>query len=252
MFTKGKNIALAGLAFACLAPSVDAQTITSRHSKLNWVGVYGAGGDTHTPNSTLEDFAILNSDSEHQGFTGSTSGLLPGDQPYAGAISIDQDQSYSIAGPLSQFTSMTAFADTEVTASASGLGSALMDSSTPGNGLTIEFTVAGTVDFTLTGEISFSAGSPKSGWVALQFWDGIVWQNGIFNSNFLPGSEGAFVDSGTLGPGLYRMDSYMARRAFQNQIETGFYNYNLTLVPEPASMGVLLAGVAMVVRRRRK
>jgi hypothetical protein len=225
------------------------QSLTARSSTLNYNYVYGAGGDTHVGGDLVPDTTLLLSDIEGTGFSGSTSGVLPGAQPYSAGVFTRLDQEYGVSGSVALFQSINASASTHVSAGASGLGSAVMYASNPGNELVLNFTVASPVDYHLSGVITLPAPSAFS-FVALQFFDGIVWQNGIFNSIFLPGGQGAFDVSGILAPGQYRINSAIALNAGAGNDWTGSYQYQL-VVPEPASLGILALG-ALALRRRRR
>lgn len=237
-------VCVCGLATA----SAGAQELVGRDSGVSYSYVYGAGGDTNVDNLTTTDLSLLASDNEVTGFIGSTSGFLPGNQPYSGGVDGRAEHEYAITGPLSGFSSITASGQTDVSSFATGLGSALMHSSNPGNQLILYFDLAAPTDYSLTGSIELPGASAFS-LVALQFFDGIVWQNGIFNSIFLPGGMGSFDKSGTLAPGKYRMYSQISLNATGNQTFTGSYDYRLT-VPAPAS-GLMLAMGGLVMGRRR-
>src|ERR1043165_8261719 len=80
------SIALIGLLAASHAT---AQTITTRTSRLNFGYVYGAGGDSHTDSNLVEDFALLPTDTETTGYSGSTGGTLPNGQDYTAGVESD-------------------------------------------------------------------------------------------------------------------------------------------------------------------
>ena len=248
MATRAYWILLAMGGLTAAADTAHGQTLTARSSTLNHNYVYGAGGDTHVGGDLLPDTALLLSDVEGTGFSGSTSGVLPGNQPYSAGVFSDLDQEYSVSGSVALFHSISASASTHVIAGTTGLGSALMHASNPGNELILNFTVANPVDYRLSGAITLPGASAFS-FVALQFFDGIVWQNGIFNSIFLPGGQGVFDVSGTLAPGSYRNNSAIALNAGAGAAHTGTYQYQLT-VPEPASLSLFALGW-LALRRRR-
>jgi hypothetical protein len=171
-------------------------------------------------------------------------------RPYSAGVLVDLDHEYAISGSLSQFFSIAASGASHVVAASTGRGTALMNSSSPGNGLILEFTISDPTPFHLTGAISHPNPMAFS-LVALQEWDGIVWQNGIFTSYIhLPGGTGSFDVSGRLSPGLYRMNSALALNAFGNEDYSASYGYQLS-VPEPASSGLLWLGALLVRRRGR-
>ncbi|MBI5762747.1 MAG: PEP-CTERM sorting domain-containing protein [Planctomycetes bacterium] len=236
---------------AAFTGSTYGQSLTSRTSLVNYNYVYGAGGDSHVGSDSIPDVSLVLSDIEGTGFTGSTSGVLPGGQPYGAGVFADINHEFAITGSIGLFQSISASAFTHVSATATGLGSSVMNASNPGNELILTFTVADPVNFHLAGSITLPVGGAVSSLVALQYWDGIVWQNGIFNSLFLPGSQGAFDVNGSLAPGLYRMNSAISLHAGGNEDFTGTFNYQLT-IPEPATAFLLAAGVFAIGCRRHR
>lgn len=228
--------------------SLSGQTLTSRSSTLNYNYVFGAGADAHVDANSVVAPALALSDTQSTGFTDSTSGVLPNGQPYSAGVFSDLAQEYAASGSIGLFQSISASATTHVGASATGAGLAYMYSANPGNELILNFTVDEAVDFHLTGSITHPAPGAFS-FVALQFFDGIVWSNGIFNSIFLPGGQGAFDVAGTLAPGLYRLNSALALNAAVGQDLSATYAYQLT-TPEPGSLGLLLLA-ALATRRGR-
>lgn len=226
-----------------------AQSLSSRSSSSSYAYVFGAGGDSHVDNQLKTDFAPLASDQEFIEYAGSTSGVLPNGQPYTAGVDGRTEHEYAIGGPLNAFTSIAASGKSRVATAISGAGVAQMFVNNPGNELLLTFEIAAPTDYQLTGSIDLPGPSAFS-FVALQFFDGIVWQNGIFNSIFLPGGEGDFQKSGTLAPGLYRMYSQLSLGAFGNESASASYNYNLT-IPSPAGIMPLVLGALATGRRKR-
>jgi hypothetical protein len=109
-------------------------------------------------------------------------------------------------------------------------------------------------DYSLAGEVAFTGASSIHTAVALQRWDGIVWQN-VHNSAFLPRGQGAFGWSGTLNPGEYRMFSGLnVSLSGGNQSSNRSYQYEFrfTNIPEPsAAAGLCIGLVAFQFRRQR-
>ena len=222
--------------------------MTQRASTLIYNYVYGAGADTNVGGDTILDPILLQTDAEHAQFGGQTSGFLPGMQPYAASVQCTLDHQYEIFGPFAGFQGVTAGASTFVTAAASGLGSALMNSNNPGNELFLYFTLGATVPYRLFGFVSTPAPSAFT-FVALQQFDGLVWQY-VFYSAFLPGQQGNFDVAGALTPGSYRLWSAIALNAGANQGLSATYHYEFG-IPSPAGAGLLgLAAVAGLRRRR--
>jgi len=229
--------------------SAEAQSLTSRKSGVSYTYVYGAGGDSHSDSVSIPDNLPVASDNESIEYKGSTSGVLPNGQPYFAGVDGIAQHEFSITGPLNGFSSISASGSTSVSTVATGAGVAQLIMSNPGNELVLEFNIAAPTDYQLSGSIDLPGPSAFS-LVALQYFDGIVWQNSPFNSIFLPGGEGSFDKSGTLGPGLYRVYSVLSLDAFGNETFTASYNYRLT-VPTPAGALPMIFGLAGLSRRKR-
>jgi hypothetical protein len=232
-----------------VACQATAQSLTGRSSGVSYAYVYGAGADANSDNDTTTDAALLATDQESIEYAGSTSGVLPGGQPYSAGVDGRAAHEYAVGGPLNAFNSIVASGQSSITTAITGAGLAQMFLSNPGNELLLNFEISAPTDYQLSGTIDLPGASAFS-FVALQFFDGIVWQNGIFNSIFLPGGEGDFQKSGTLAPGQYRMYSKLSLDAFGNESVAASYNYRLT-IPAPAGILPLFAGVAAIGRRKR-
>ncbi|HLO96949.1 MAG TPA: hypothetical protein VK171_00025 [Fimbriimonas sp.] len=234
-----------------LAGFSQAQMLTSRTSTQTYTYVYGAGGDSHTDNFSEVDTTLVNSDGMFNDFNGSTSGVLPGGTPYSTEVWVDLAQAYSITGPLSSFESIIVESNSSAQA-ANFNGTSQMMTTNPGNGLIFEFTVSSPLDYRFSGGITSSPSEVGAGnFIALQRWDGIVWQQ-VHNSLFLPGQQGSFDYNGTLSSGQYRLTSANALVAFDNEAVTSVYSYEFQAVPEPLTMLALAPGLAYLARKRKK
>lgn len=242
------TLAVGMIAVASLA---QAQNITSRKGEMSYTYVYGAGGDSHSDSYSNVKTAILGSDFDDAFFTGSTSGVLPGGTPYAAGVGTNQHYEYAVTGPTSSFSSISASGSTTVTTTTSGAGTAQMLSSNPGNEQVIEFTLDSSVDYTLSGMIETSlTNAGTANYVDLRRFDGITWQI-VYTSIFLPNQQGTIASAGTLTAGQYRLGSGIALNAFGNQNESGSYNYQFDVVPEPATCLLAIPALALL-RKKRK
>lgn len=234
-----------------LAGMGQAQTLISRNSTQNYTYVYGAGGDSHSDSFLDIDTNLVASDGMSHNFFGATSGSLPGIGPYTAEAGIDLAHSYTVAGPLTGFESISAMSNTSVHVAETN-AVAQMLSGSPGNGLVFEFTLASPVDYHFSGFVLSSPSEVGAGnYVALQRFDSIVWQQ-VHNSLFLPGQEGSFDYTGTLTPGLYRLTSANSINGFGTEDLSSEYAYNFQAVPEPLTMLVLVPGLAYLTRKRKK
>lgn len=247
---KSKIITLCLLA-TCIQVA-QAQSIVGRASELNFNGVYGFGGDTNTPSGSVIDSALLLTDNESLGFTGSTSGIGPGNLAYAAGVEVALNHTYAITGSLASFSSITASATTHVGSSQSGVGLGQMLATNPGNGLEIYFDFAAATDYHFFGNVTTPAtevGIAQR--VTLQKFDGIVWQN-VFNSWTLPGQVGDFDVSGTLTSGNYRIISNTGLNVTGNEVQDSSYSYTFQAVPEPATMLLVAPALLAFARKKRK
>ncbi|MBL8765350.1 MAG: hypothetical protein JNM07_13895 [Phycisphaerae bacterium] len=223
------------LAFAALAASVwpvSAQVLTARQSTLNYNYVFGGGADSHTGGEFRDRLTPLASDSDEMSFADSTSGALPGGQPYSAGATAHLSHGYAVAGAPGEIQSISVHASTEVVAAVTGAGSAVMHAVNPGNQIVLSFTVGRAVAYRLSGAITLPGPSPFSG-VALQRFNGFNWES-IFDSVFIPGGQGPFDLSGTLATGQYRIRSEINLSAGANEAWAASYDYLLD-VPGPGS-----------------
>ncbi len=234
-----------------VAAIATAQSLTARNSTLNYSYVYGFANDVQSGGNTVTDNALLGSDSEADGFSGMTSGNYLGLFPYSGSVTGTHSHTYSVNGPLSAFSSISASGSTSATSSISGSGGADMTLKNPGNLLDMRFTLTGLKQYALVGSLGITPSEASAfSYVALQKFDGIVWQN-VQNSIFLPGNQGSFNYAGTLTAGDYRVTSALSMRAFGNASVSGSYQYNLTLVPEPVSIIGVSVACGWLLKRRK-
>lgn len=248
---------IAGVIAVAAASGVEAQSLNSRFSRLEYAGVYGAADQTSTA-SGLETRNTLDlSDSLSQAFTGSRKGFVLQDplRPFFGAVGVSNGQNYSITGPVSQFTRIEASGLSESTADASDEGLAQMIVPSLGNRLEFQFMLGSSVSANFSGSVSLATGASfLNGWVTLQRFDGIVWV-GVFDSFGLPGQQGSFNVDLELIAGEYRLIGDSNATAFaggeiaSSTVENS-WSYDLTIVPAPASAIVLAAGGLL--RRRRR
>ena len=216
-------LALGCCALGVWAPLAAGQVLTERTSKLNYNYVYGAGGDTHVGGDDRPRDTLLLADSDNAEYSNSTSGFLPGGQPYGAAVETTISYQYAITGSAQEIGSIAASGTSHVAAVTTGLGSAVMFSSNPGNEIRFAFTVQRSISYRLSGTITLPAASAFSA-VALQRFNGFNWEY-VFYSAFLPTGQGPFDVSGTLVAGDYRLTSDLGINANANTSGTSSYNY---------------------------
>lgn len=196
---------------------------------MNYNFVYGAGGDTHTGGDLFEQFDLVSTDADGLEHTGSTSGTLPGEppSPYTAGVNCDLDQSFTITGPLNNFTNITTTNFTHVDSAASGVGVALMNSTNPGNLIQFEFSTQRARRYALLGTVTGSVNYP--GEVTLRRWDGVTWQI-VHTSIFLANGLGILNGGGTIPPGQYRLISATGINS-QNMWRSANANASLDMLP---------------------
>jgi hypothetical protein len=206
------------------ATVANAQTITIRESKINRSWVYGACFDSHSGNDELVDNTPVLSDTESQQFLAETSGICPGNQAYGSFVKANAFHHFNITGSLSNFSRITAEGLTHSQTAASGLGVATIYHSTPGNMIRLTFTLSTTRNYHLSGFNNFNG---NASYVLFQFFDGFTWQYSPFYSLFLPDAKGFYNVSGSLGPGLYRIEGNANTNCQGNQERISSFAFNL-------------------------
>lgn len=248
-----KKIGSIAILAASLASLASAQTLVGRTSNLNYAYVYGAGGDSHSGNDTLTDTSVVSSDSETLGFSGSTSGSLSGN-PYFASVNGMMDHAYVLFGSVAAFSGLQVEQGTSAETVATGVGLAQFLSGAPGNELVLEFTIGADTNYHLFGFLAIDPQNAGAGnYVALQRWDGIVWQN-LYTTFSLSGQQGSIESTGVLTSGLYRTRSVVGVSAFGSETEssTTFYQLEMSSVPEPVTLILLAPALALGARLRRR
>lgn len=250
-----RTVRVAGVIALATAASVEAQSLNSRMSRLEYTTVYGVAEDTFTSSALQSSADVDLAGSLLLSFADSKAGLVLDDpgRPWSASVAVLNGHEFSITGSVSEFSRIQASGSTEVSAAATGEGSALMTVPSVGNRLEFGFTVGSTVSANLSGLVTLAPGYGfLSGSVILQRFDGFIFVS-IFNSLSLPGEQGAFDVDLELTAGEYRLigDSNASAFAFAaSATAENSWSYELTIVPAPASVLVLAAGGLL--RRRRR
>jgi hypothetical protein len=249
---------VAGVIALATAASVEAQSLNSRLSRLEYTTVYGVAEDTFTSSGLQSSADVDLAGSLLLSFADSKAGLVLDDpgRPWSASVGVLNGHEFAITGSVSEFSRISASGSTEVSAAATGEGSALMTVPAAGNRLEFGFTLASTVSANLSGVVTLAPGFGfLGGSVILQRFDGFIFAT-IFNTLSLPGEQGAFDVDLELTAGEYRLigDSNASAFAFAGGAASATaensWSYDLTIVPAPASALVLAAGGLL--RRRRR
>ena len=244
---------MAGLVALCaIAPSLGlAQNITARTTNMNWDAIYGGGPTIFQPFDNFSSSAMESSFSNNMNFSDAQNGDWP--IPWAAAVAIDINQSFSVVGPYSNFTSISANLHGSKSQGASGIGAAGMQSILPGNELIFNFSVASSMNFSLAGDFHYDETFPfVDSVVSIQTYNGFFWSDMIGVSTTPLGNSGSFNFTGNLNAGDYRLYSYSTLHSGP-AVQSSSNNYTLTnldAVPEPGTM--IIVGAAALLARRRK
>jgi hypothetical protein len=239
-----------------LGPRVaTSQVLVQRDSHLNFNYTFGGGSTVFQDNRTLNPTSLVSSDSLSLGHTQTEQGTVPAG-PWTAGIDVALNQNFSISGPLDRFHRIQATASSRGETVTDGFGSAGLFAANPGNRLFLYFDLHQSEEYRLVGELAFTGAASSQTAVALQRWDGVVWQN-VRTTIGLPDSQGAFDWSGSLAAGEYRLLSGLNLSlpgGGQSSSRSYQYDFQLTSVPEP-SAAVLVACTLLggsVVRRRHR
>jgi hypothetical protein len=228
--------------------------LVQRDSHLNFNYIFGGGSTVFQDNRTLNPTALVSSDSLSLGHTQTEHGTVPAG-PWTAGIDVALNQDFLISGPLNRFHRVQATATSRGETVAEGFGVSGLFATNPGNRLFLNFDLHQSEEYRLAGQLAFTGVASAQTVVALQRWDGVVWQN-VRTTIGLPNSQGAFDWSGSLVAGEYRLlsglnlslsgDGQSSSRSYQ-------YDFQLTSVPEPSAAVLVACALlgASVVRRRR-
>lgn len=252
-----RHLLKTGLGAACLGcvlavPNVAfGQVVTGRTTNMNWHALYGGGPTIFDVGDSLADTVLEQSDSNSMAFSDSQTGTFP--LPWTANVAIDFGQTYSVTGPLSNFSSISQNMGGSKSQSASGIGAAGIDSAIPGNRLYIDFDVASSMNYNFAGAVFFEInGAQVNSFMTLAKFNGSSYSSLIDSRQMGLGNNFTFDISGTLGAGSYRLVA-------QTEIPGGPSTYNVgnsytftntDAVPEPTTLAVI--GVAALVGGLRR
>ncbi len=244
--------AVSGLVLASNLASADI-VMTGRSSQTNYNYVYGFAA-SNVGGNTILDGVLEAGDTVADSYSGSNQGNDGPSGFWTAGADIMVGHSFFISPFPSAVTTISAIGSTTSSCSTTGIGSgALMNSSSPGNNLILNFTVTDIRQFSINGSVQSTKPNPSGGnRVILQRWDGIVWQNGGFDSFSLPGGLGSFDVSGTLTAGDYRLIGSSSINVFDNDSGSSSFSYSFSSIPEPASALTLCPLLGMWMFRRRR
>lgn len=238
------------LIVACLPAAAQAQiNVTSRLTTQRYIYTHGGDGDVHDGDVTNSTSALLVTDAMHSTFSDSTSGTFAG-HSWDTSVSANIFQTYAMTGVASNASRIVNTSTTSLGSTAGGdIGTAGIQSNNPGNEIVFYFTPLATRDYHLTGSVV--GGSTAFSYVGLQKFNGFTWDY-LFASFFIPGTDVAWDVVGSLESGsTYRIFSALNDGVGGNQSHGKSLGYDLTVVPEPATLSLLALGGLAMIRRRR-
>lgn len=213
-------------------------SLTSRLSTLNFTYVYGGGPDVFQADVVNIDPTMILTDFESGAFSDQKAGEWAG-LGWTAGVSIDLSHGYLIDGTIGNFYRARWDATMTLSSNAGGIGGALMNSVNPGNELLLNFEVPAETEYRLSGMLQFVDNVQNTSFVALQRFDGLVWQY-VYNSWSLPGLQGQFDVTGLLSPGSYRIWSDLGAQTGGDDFAQldGNYDLKLAQVVHPSSVTV--------------
>ncbi len=164
----------------------------------------------------------------------STGGSLPDGTPYTAGVNLSQSQTYTVTGPLANFTRITANGQTNLSTSASGAGIAQVQAANPGNMIAFNFTISRPQYYQLQASLS-CPGYNNPGEVRLQRFDGVTWQY-LNTTLFLPQSQGTLNVTSTMQPGNYRLEAAAAINCSGSNALISTFSYQLDMLPNPVTV----------------
>lgn len=235
---------------AALATTAFPQVITERFSEqtYSWYsasfGGFEDGDDYKSDNGVVQVDNMVSQVNEQ--FSG-TSAF----GNWSTSVAFQSNHTYRIDGPLDKFTRIIASGSSEAVAQASGTGaSSRVGSGLRGNSLLFRFQLNNDADYRLRGNLTAENNSSTTSFVKLEKFENSSWTT-IGSTLDLPAQSGDFQRIGTLDAGLYQLTAELeVFSLYSNGSDTASFNYDLEVVPEPATM--TLAAMATLAMYRRK
>lgn len=231
--------------------AAQAQTLVSRDTTMRYNYLHGFGGNGVSDDVEFNETTLVDTFTNTMSYASGNNGIWA-DAPWEAGVSGQLDQQFTVTPGGAGFSRIQSTAQTWLNAYQTHVGTSLNFSSNPGNSLIFVFNLADATDYTFTGNLTVSESEAGIGSVvALQRWDGIVWQQ-VHTTLFQPGNQGDFDHSGTLAAGQYRIASYLGMTIIGNDDVAASYNYDFQVVPEPGTLALVSAGLLALARRRKK
>ena len=171
--------------------------------------------------------------------------------PWNARVKLYEGVAVVIDGPLNAATRIASGFDSDLDTTESN-ALVMANIINPGNQTLVTFDVASEVDAKLRGNISI-LGTDGSAELALQKWDGLVWQPVYTTTPLTSSLSNSILWEGTLTAGAYRMLSQGSISNFgtERTSVSGFYSLD-TAVPEPCTIAALAIGGLLLSRRGKR
>lgn len=224
--------------------------VTARESQLNYSYLMGNGGSVLSDANSVT-FTDLVSTAEHlidiSPYSQGVDGL---GNLWSASAWIYNGSGLVIDGPFSSATGISSGFTTSITTQEDN-ALVMANAINPGNRTLVMFDVVDPVTVSLLASVE-NTGFDASAEIALQKWDGVVWQP-VYTTTTIS-SPGIFSNlwEETLSTGSYRMlsQAYVSNFGEEFSRSNGFYLLK-TAVPEPGTMALLAVGGLMILRRRK-
>lgn len=239
---------ISALALGVALPVGAQVEMSSRRCVAQYQYLYGGGPDTYSGGANNERTSSVTSDSVSAQLDESGSGNYL-QWTWSAAVQANIQSNFTIEGAWTEATGIAGSSSTVAGGAGGGdIGLAQLFTNSPGNLQEFLFLVSIPQDYSLFGFVSHdvpTGGNPAA--VSIEFWNGFAWST-VYSSANVNGQQGLFGNSGTMGPGLYRLSSYLICGATVGPPGTLAFSYtmNSNFQFDVAPVGRAIEGVVQL------